>query len=181
MVSRQLWPCRSRQPHRCGGGSSSIPTRPGTPTPGTTPTPGPGGPLTPESRAAAIAAVNAQMIVFRDAGNVSINRSWTFCAPARVRDAGSVKSGGAWARFTDGQLFIVSRNFAEPDADRNAAFRYVPEGVTRAAGRRFLARIASTSLTRWERRSRPPTKTSGSGWSVMATCWLPSVKRLSRR
>ncbi|MBC8137956.1 MAG: hypothetical protein H8F28_18915, partial [Fibrella sp.] len=122
----------------CGGGGSSQPGG-GIGSPGPSPTPSPtgnGGPLTPETRSAAMEVVNAQMMAFREAGNVSDQQVVAFLrSRPEFEDAGSVKAGGAWARFTDGQLFIVSRNFAEPDPDKSRASRYAPESGTRAAGR----------------------------------------------
>lgn len=92
----------------------------------------PGAPITPAQRAAALAAVNDRLNHLQTEGALD---STSVVAYLKTRPefaaVGSVKPGGAWARFTDGQLYIVSFNLP-PELDGRAA-DYDPQAISRAA------------------------------------------------
>ncbi len=82
---------------------------------------------------ATIGAVNAQMDALRDGGNFTDTQIVEFLrSRPEFEDAGVIQPGGAWARFTDGEMFVVSRNFLEKEPGRSLDFD--GRGASRAAG-----------------------------------------------
>jgi hypothetical protein len=90
-----------------------------------------GTPVSPASRAAAQQAVNDKLDELMAAGPVDAQTMVDFLKTrSEFSRVGSVKPGGAWARFTDGQLLIVSFNL-DPELGRSRD-EYIPEFATRA-------------------------------------------------
>lgn len=119
----------------CGGGGGTARggsgggSQPGSGQPGTA--------ITPAQRAAAIQAVNTQMNTFaQQNGRITDQQVIAYLKTRpEFSSVGSIESGGAWAKFTDGETFAINYSFVEPDPAKSNVASYTPQQAnTRAAG-----------------------------------------------